>query len=115
LEELCQPYTEDEVLAFLGGLYHLSRRGMDSQAIDSILRFFDQALIENKLEKCRETLRRLDPKKLDASMIKAVLVISGKARPWLYEERNGFFARAMASITAERGRQIAERLLVKHK
>ncbi len=51
-------------------------------AIDAILEFFDNALLEGNLAKGQETLREIDPSKLSASMVKTVLVITGKAKAW---------------------------------
>ncbi len=110
--EDCQ--HQDKILLFLNNLYHFAAQGLNHLAIDEILRFFDDALLEGNVIECRDALRRIDEGRLSASMMKTVLVITGKARAWL-PERADFFARAMEALAKERGRPAAERLLNKHR
>ncbi len=112
-ENLGQDRDRAEILEFLDKLDHLQQEGSNHLAIDAILAFFDDALREGNLARCQETLREIDPGKLSASMMKTVLVITGKAKAWL-PEREVFFDRSMDAVTAARGRQDAERLLSKH-
>lgn len=55
----------------------------------------------------------MDASQLGDSMIKTVLVITGKAKAWL-PQRAAFFERAIDALTAARGRPDAERLLNNH-
>ena len=112
-EDVSQHVNQVEIPDFLNEIYHLSREKRNHLAIDAILRFFDEALLARDLLKCQETLRQMDAAQLSASMMKTVLVITGKARAWL-PERTAFFERAMDALTATRGRADAERLLNKH-
>jgi hypothetical protein len=112
-ENLGQDGDRAEILDFLSEVYRLNQEGSNHLAIDAILGFFDDALRDGNLARCRETLREIEPGKLSASMMKTVLVITGKAKAWL-PERAAFFDRAMDTLAAARGRQDAERLLNKH-
>jgi hypothetical protein len=112
-DDLLQQGTELNVLTFLAKIYHLNRRGQYHLAIDEILAFFDEALLENNLAQCQQTLRELDASQLSASLIKSVLVITGKARFWL-PERQAFFKRAKDHLATTRGVKDAARLLDKH-
>jgi len=102
------------VSSFLLTLYDLIKRGKTKTAIDVIMRFFDRAMIKKNMQQCDEALRRLDPNRLNASMMLAVLCIT----EGLAEEcpgRNSFYDRAMAALGKQRGQEIAKRLLEKHK
>jgi hypothetical protein len=105
---------EDGIRAFLDTVYMFNKQGRNHLAIDEILRFFDDALLAGNLDDCREALRRIDEGELSASMMKTVLVITGKAKAWL-PERDEFFTRAMGALSKERGLPAAERLLNKHR
>jgi len=107
-------FDPDGVREFLQSIYRLNKQGLNHLAIDEILRFFDDALLAGNLVDCREALRQIDEGELSASMMKTVLVITGKAKSWL-PERTEFFARAMEVLAKERGREAAERILNKHR
>ncbi len=111
-EKVGQDVDRVEIQNFLSKVYRLGQEDSHHLAIDAILEFFDDALLEGNLAKGQETLRELDPSKLSASMVKTVLVITGKAKAWR-PERAAFFEKAMDALTAAHGRQDAERLLNK--
>ncbi len=112
-EEVGQDVDRGEIQGFLSQVYGLAQEDANHLAIDAILGFFDDALLEGDLAKCQEALCAIDPGKLSASMMKTVLVITSKAKARL-PERGAFFERAMDTLTAARGRSDAERLLNKH-
>lgn len=104
-----------EVRLFLHRVYRLCRQGFDRMAMDEIMNFFDDALIEGDTVKCGKALEHLDPERLNASMMLVALHITGKAKAWLGSFRDDFYSRAVTALAKERGRQQAERLLSKHR
>ncbi len=112
-DDVHQDVEEVKILTFLTKVYHLNRQGKYHLAIDEILTFFDEALLENNIAQCQQTLRQLDASQLSASVIKTVLVITGKAKPWL-PERESFYRRAKDHLGKTRGAKDAARLLDKH-
>ena len=104
-----------EIRSFLLRVYRLTCEGFDRMAMDEIMSFFDDALIAGDTARCEKALERLDPERLNASMMLVALHITGKAKAWLGRSRDDFYSRAVTALAKERGRQQAERLLSKHR
>ena len=104
-----------DIHILFNNVYSMGQQGLHRQAMDAIMNFFDDALIEHDLDKCRRGSPSLDPERLSASTILVVLHITGKAKEWLQDYRDAFYRRAVAALEKDRGRQQAERLLSKHK
>jgi hypothetical protein len=113
LDDVLQNATEVRTLNFLAKVYHLNKHGQYHVAIDEVLAFFDEALLENNIAQCQQALRQLDVNQLSASVLKTVLVITGKAKAWL-PERESFFKRAKDHLARTRSARDAARLLDKH-
>jgi len=113
-EEACSAEDVVDVHRFLHTVYDSCQRDETQRAIDVILRFFDYAMINSKMLKCDEALRLLDPDRLGASMMMSVLCIT-EGLSHECPSRESFYARSISALTAQRGQEVAERLLRKHK
>jgi len=105
---------EIEALLFVQSIYSLHRQGRKQEALDMIMAYFDDAMIERRIAQCDVTLSKIDARMIGSSMIITVLGITGAARAYL-RERPDFIARALDALADERGRAYAERLLAKYR
>ncbi|MGO8898442.1 MAG: hypothetical protein ACLQU5_08835 [Isosphaeraceae bacterium] len=105
---------EIEALLFVQSIYSLHRQGKKQKALDMIMAYFDDAMIERRIAQCDVTLSKIDARMIGSSMIITILGITGAAKAYL-RERPDFIARALDALADERGRAYAERLLAKYR
>jgi hypothetical protein len=100
----------ERVRLLLDGIYQLSAKGSEAQALQCLLASLESALSAGDVDSADATLRLLDVARVGPSVLLAALTITSYAKDDL-RERPSFMSRAETELRASVGEQRTQNLL----
>lgn len=102
--------STSEISAFLDTVYDFAKRDKEDHAIDVILEYMNNLLVEGQFEACDRILGEVDIARIPPVLMVSFLTITAAAKTRL-KNRNTFLKVVRRVVARERGEKAAERLL----
>lgn len=109
---------DDAKETFLTLLAPIVESGDRETMIDFTLDYFDELLVNQKMDQCKAELAMIDDrliKDVDSSVLVSILGITLSASNLLLPDRERFYERTVATIAGRKGKRFATELLGKYR
>jgi hypothetical protein len=102
--------STSEISDFLNTVYGFAKRGEEDEAIDVILEYINDLLVEGQFDSCDRILDEVDLARIPPVLMVSFLTITAAAKPKL-KSRDRFFKVVQRLVAKQRGGKATARLL----